>query len=68
MGRGNPCVEADIDLRSGGAVVVRWTDFGTMLFRIVRVEPPRFLSFRWARPTDAEPVPGNSTLVEFTLT
>jgi uncharacterized protein YndB with AHSA1/START domain len=45
MGRGHPGVEADIDLRPGGAVVVRWADFGTMLFRIVRVEAPRFLSF-----------------------
>ena len=64
----HPLVECDIDLRPGGAIVLRWADFGTMLFRVERVEPPRLFSFRWARPMDAEPIPGNSTLVEFTLT
>ena len=67
VGRGSPDVTAEVDLRPGGAMVLRWTEYGTFLFRIVRVEPPHFFSFRWARPTDAEPRSGNSTLVEFTL-
>jgi uncharacterized protein YndB with AHSA1/START domain len=32
------------------------------------VEPPFRFSFRWNFPTGAEPVAGNSMLVEFTLT
>jgi uncharacterized protein YndB with AHSA1/START domain len=68
IGRGNPGVEAEVELHPGGAIRLLWADFGTMLFRVERVEPPHFFSFRWARPLDAEPVPGNSTLVEFTLT
>jgi uncharacterized protein YndB with AHSA1/START domain len=32
------------------------------------VDPPRRLSFRWNFPAGEEPGPGNSQLVEFTLT
>lgn len=32
------------------------------------VDPPRCFSFRWNHPRDEEPAPGNSMLVEFTLT
>jgi uncharacterized protein YndB with AHSA1/START domain len=32
------------------------------------VDPPRRFSFRWNHPPDEEPTPGNSMLVEFTLT
>jgi uncharacterized protein YndB with AHSA1/START domain len=32
------------------------------------VEPPTRFSFRWNHPSGAEPVAGNSMLVEFTLT
>jgi uncharacterized protein YndB with AHSA1/START domain len=32
------------------------------------VDPPNRFSFRWNHPHGAEPVPGNSMLVEFTLT
>jgi uncharacterized protein YndB with AHSA1/START domain len=31
------------------------------------VEPPRLFSFRWCHPDGEAPVPGNSVLVEFTL-
>lgn len=40
----------------GGAVVVEV------------VEPPHRFSFRWNHPRDEQPAPGNSMLVEFTLT
>jgi uncharacterized protein YndB with AHSA1/START domain len=32
------------------------------------VDPPTRFSFRWNHPAGEEPVPGNSILVEFTLT
>lgn len=61
---------AEIDLRPGGAMSFTWTRHGTSRARIERVDPPRFLSYRWVSLADApgaEPAPGNSTLVEFTL-
>ena len=61
---------AEIDLRPGGAMVLRWTDHGTSHGRVVAVEPHTRFSYRWAPfkdPGGDEPVEGNSTLVEFTL-
>jgi uncharacterized protein YndB with AHSA1/START domain len=37
-------------------------------FVVETVEPPTRFAFRWNHPVDEEPVPGNSMLVEFTLT
>jgi uncharacterized protein YndB with AHSA1/START domain len=61
---------AEIDLRPGGAMAVRWADSGTKHARVVAVEPHTRFSYRWAPfkdPGGEEPVEGNSTLVEFTL-
>jgi uncharacterized protein YndB with AHSA1/START domain len=61
---------AEIDLRPGGAMVLRWADAGAHHGRVVAVEPPTRFSYRWAPfddPGGDEPVEGNSTLVEFTL-
>jgi uncharacterized protein YndB with AHSA1/START domain len=61
---------AEIDLRPGGAMVLRWDEYGESLGRVVAVEPHARFSYRWAPFKDsggAEPVDGNSTLVEFTL-
>ena len=61
---------AEIDLRPGGAMVLRWAEHGTSHGRVVAVEPYTRFSYRWApfkEPGGAEPVEGNSTLVEFTL-
>src|SRR5918995_991050 len=58
---------AEIDLRPGGDAALTWEGYGTFLARVEKVEPPRFFSFRWARPTDTPPAEGNSTLVEFSL-
>ena len=61
---------AEIDLRPGGAMVLRWTEHGTSRGRVVAVEPHTRFSYRWAPfkdPGGEEPVEGNSTLVEFTL-
>jgi uncharacterized protein YndB with AHSA1/START domain len=60
---------AEIELRPGGAMLLRWTD-STSRGRVVAVEPHTRFSYRWAPfkdPGGEEPVEGNSTLVEFTL-
>jgi uncharacterized protein YndB with AHSA1/START domain len=59
---------AEIDLRPGGKASFGWSAYGVHQAVIERVEQPSFLSYRWARVTDAEPVGGNSTVVEFSLT
>jgi uncharacterized protein YndB with AHSA1/START domain len=62
---------AEIDLRPGGEMVMHWRDYGSSRARIETVEPQRRFGYRWAPfkdPGGAEPVAGNSTLVEFTLT
>jgi uncharacterized protein YndB with AHSA1/START domain len=62
-----------LDLQSGGA--------GTLVFEghactaqatvaplvVVAVDPPRRFSFRWGHPEGEAPGPGNSLLVEFSL-
>jgi len=58
---------AEIDLRPGGAMTLKWKEHGSFPARVETVEPPSRFSFRWARPAGAEPRDGNSTLVEFTL-
>jgi uncharacterized protein YndB with AHSA1/START domain len=61
---------AEIDLRPGGAMVLRWADSGASHGRVVAVEPHTRFAYRWAPfadPGGEEPVEGNSTLVEFTL-
>ncbi len=61
---------AEIDLRPGGDMTLRWTEHGTSRGRVVAVEPRSRFSYRWAPfkdPGGEEPVEGNSTLVEFTL-
>jgi uncharacterized protein YndB with AHSA1/START domain len=58
---------AEIDLRPGGDAAFIWEEGGRFLGRVERVEPPRFFSYRWARPKDTPPAEGNSTLVEFSL-
>ena len=58
---------AEVDLRPGGRVVLRWKEHGEVFGRVEKVEPPRAFSLRWARPQRTEPADGNSTLVEFTL-
>jgi uncharacterized protein YndB with AHSA1/START domain len=60
---------AEIDLRPGG--IMRLDHSGGNVFptRIVRVEPPRYFSYRWASAyPGVETTDDNSTLVEFTLT
>jgi uncharacterized protein YndB with AHSA1/START domain len=61
---------AEIDLRPGGEIVMHWAEHGTSRGRVEAVEPNRRFAYRWAPfrdPGGEEPVEGNSTLVEFTL-
>jgi uncharacterized protein YndB with AHSA1/START domain len=61
---------AEIDLRPGGMIVLRWAEHGTVHGRVERVEPDRVFSYRWAARQDTGDIElgdGNSTLVEFTL-
>ncbi len=58
----------EIDLRSGGAIVFAWNKYGSHHGVVEQVEPPRFFSYRWARPASMSRLAeGSSTLVEFTL-
>ena len=60
---------AEIDLRPGGPLSLRWREYGTVHGRVEAVEPPSRVSYRWVatRESRAEPTPANSTLIEFTL-
>lgn len=59
---------AEIELRPGGRMSLSWERWGTVLGRVDAVEPPHRFVCTWAAATDgAEPVPGNSTQVELTL-
>jgi len=62
---------AEIDLRPGGAMLLRWSEFGEVRARVEAVEPPRRFAYRWAAhhaEPGAELDAANSTHVEFTLT
>jgi uncharacterized protein YndB with AHSA1/START domain len=66
FGQGEP---AQIDLRPGGIMRLDHGQYGDFPTRIVRVDPPRFFSYRWASAFPGEEATDeNSTLVEFTLT
>jgi uncharacterized protein YndB with AHSA1/START domain len=59
---------AEMDPQPGGKMLFGWSGHGSYHALVERYEPPGFFSYRWARDI-GEPVgPGNSTLVEFTLT
>lgn len=60
---------ADIDLRPGGALEIRWNG-QTLIGTVDAVEPTSRFAFRWHQldtPAGAELTDQNSTLVEFSL-
>lgn len=66
FGQGKP---TDVDLRPGGIMVLDHGEHGTYPTRIVKVDAPHYLAYRWASAyPGAETTDANSTLVEFTLT
>jgi len=65
VGEGDP---AKADLREGALMVSEHGDYGQFPLRIEKIEPQRYVSYRWASTFPGEePREGNSTLVEFTL-
>jgi uncharacterized protein YndB with AHSA1/START domain len=55
--------------KEGESMVARNSEHGDFPVRVERVEPPRYLAYRWASAFPGEALrEDNSTLVEFTLT
>ncbi|ANW17924.1 SRPBCC family protein [Streptomyces clavuligerus] len=66
FGQGEP---TPVELRAGGTMLLDHGEYGQFPTTVVEVEPPHRFSYRWASAHPGEQaVPGNSTLVEFTLT
>jgi uncharacterized protein YndB with AHSA1/START domain len=64
------CDSAEIDLRTGGDLVLAWDQLGSTVAIVERVEPPYAFAFRWVSPEpdrDPEAREGYFTLVEFLL-
>ena len=60
---------AEIDLRPGGTIVLRWDKYGTRYATIEKIDKPRCFAYRWSPGVaDTMPSSGDSTRVEFTLT
>ena len=58
--------EAEIDLRSGGRLLLTWHAHGAYEGRVETVDPPRLFAFRW-QTREGEFSETNSTLVTMTL-
>lgn len=63
---------AEVDVRAGGAGVLRWNHTAgkssqTVALQIERIEPPWLFTFRWLFPEGVEPTVTNSALVELSL-
>src|SRR6185437_4962433 len=41
---------AAVDLRPGGELILTWDEHGAVYWRVEKVDPPHFVSFRWLRP------------------
>lgn len=55
--------------KEGQSMVARNSEHGDFPVRVEKVEPPRYLAYRWASAFPGEDLrEDNSTLVEFTLT
>jgi len=59
--------DAQLDLRVGGQGRLIWTGRASHPIQVEAIDPPRLFAFRWVYPEGERPGPGNSTLVEFTL-
>lgn len=58
---------ATVDFRVGGELMLEWKEYGKGWAVIEAIDEPIRFAFRWAFSGNEKPVPGNSTLVEFTL-
>ncbi len=59
--------QVDLVVEPGARGYLKFGDQGGPVV-VETVDPPTRFSFRWNHPHGEEPVPGNSQLVEFTLT
>jgi|1186.fasta_scaffold17899_3 uncharacterized protein YndB with AHSA1/START domain len=59
---------ARIELHPGGRLAMRRDETGEYFGFVERLEPGRRFAYRYAVDPGVEPVPGNSNLVEFTVT
>ncbi|MDR3663341.1 MAG: SRPBCC family protein [Mycobacterium sp.] len=60
---------AEFEASPGGTGFFGWNTHGKFRVLVEQVEAPHTLVYRWAhREADAEPAPGNSTMVRFDLT
>jgi uncharacterized protein YndB with AHSA1/START domain len=65
FGQGRP---TPVDLRPGGTMVLDHGQYGTFPTRFDKVDPPHYLSYRWASAyPGVAATDENSTLVEFFL-
>ena len=58
---------AEIDLKPGGSIVLRFKEFGAVLGRVEKVESPHTFTYRWGNGPGQDPSGSNATLVEFSL-
>jgi len=58
---------AELDAVAGGTGFFGWSGHGKLRVLVEQADKPRLLVFRWAREADADPVPGNSTVVRIEL-
>lgn len=58
---------AELDLRPGGALLLRWRSGDVIHGRVETVEPPHRFAYRWLLTGATEATPATSTLTEFTL-
>jgi uncharacterized protein YndB with AHSA1/START domain len=58
----------EIDLRPGGSLVLCWDEHGEFRGFVETLEPGRRFAYRYAVDPGVDPAPGNSNLVEFTIT
>lgn len=58
---------AELEPREGGAGLLEFEGYGAFAIRVVRWDPISHFAYRWANKPGWEAVPGQATLVEFTL-
>ncbi len=58
---------AEVELRPGGRLEVRWKEHGVALGVVEEVDPGRTFGFRWSLEPGVAPRPGNTTRVTFSL-
>ena len=58
----------EFEAKPGGTGYFGWPQHGRFRLVVEHADKPTLLVYRWARVADADPVPGNSTVVRFDLT